>query len=66
MRRERILLIGLLFAACLSAHAADHKFIVKPRPQRLAALPFSDGVLVGNTLYIASGEIEVPPSALVP
>lgn len=53
MMLERILLIGVLFAACLSAHAADRKFIVKPRPQGLAALPFSDGVLVGKTLHIA-------------
>jgi enamine deaminase RidA (YjgF/YER057c/UK114 family) len=53
MMLERILLIGVLFAACLSAHAADRKFIVKPRPQGFAALPFSDGVLVGKTLYIA-------------
>jgi hypothetical protein len=51
MMLERILLIGVLFAACLSAHAADRKFIVKPRPQGLAALPLSDGVLVGKTLY---------------
>lgn len=48
MRRERILLIGLLFAACLSAHAADQEFIVKPRPQRLAALPPS--ALVSSTV----------------
>jgi 2-iminobutanoate/2-iminopropanoate deaminase len=52
MKLERILLVGVLFAACLSAHAADRKFIVKPRPQGLAALPFSDGVVLGDTLYI--------------
>jgi hypothetical protein len=39
MMLERILLIGVLFAACLSGTCADRKFIMKPRPQGLAALP---------------------------
>ncbi|HEV2397092.1 MAG TPA: Rid family hydrolase [Candidatus Sulfotelmatobacter sp.] len=42
------------------AGAADRKYIVNPRPADAKALPFSDGVLVGNTLYIA-GHIGLDP-----
>jgi 2-iminobutanoate/2-iminopropanoate deaminase len=38
---------------CVAAGAADRKYIVKPRASDLKALPFSDAVLVGDTLYIA-------------
>ena len=44
-------LLSLVF--CLAAGAADRKFIVNRRAAAMKALPFSDGVLVGNTLYIA-------------
>jgi 2-iminobutanoate/2-iminopropanoate deaminase len=44
-----MLWIGLL----ASAHAAERKYIVHPRPADAQSLPFSDGVLVGDTLYIA-------------
>jgi len=60
MKPGKMLLVWLLIAFGISAHAADRKFIVKPRPQGLAALPFSDGVVVGNTLYIA-GSIGLDP-----
>jgi 2-iminobutanoate/2-iminopropanoate deaminase len=43
----------MLLVFCVSAGAADRKYIVKPRASDMKALPFSDGVLVGNTLYIA-------------
>jgi 2-iminobutanoate/2-iminopropanoate deaminase len=43
----------MLLIFCVSAGAADRKYIVKPRASDMKALPFSDGVLVGNTLYIA-------------
>ncbi|HEY6769403.1 MAG TPA: Rid family hydrolase [Candidatus Sulfotelmatobacter sp.] len=43
----------LIFALCLSAEASDRKYIVKPRPGERKSLPFSEGVLVGNTLYMA-------------
>jgi len=49
----RICLMLLNLVVCVSAGAADRKFIVKPRSSDMKALPFSDGVLVGNTLYIA-------------
>jgi 2-iminobutanoate/2-iminopropanoate deaminase len=46
--------VGVLFLVhCIAAGAADRKYIVKPRPADMKSLPFSDGVLVGNTLYIA-------------
>ena len=45
---------------CLFANAADRKYIVDPRPGDTKALPFSDAVLVGNTLYIA-GHIGLDP-----
>ncbi len=47
------ILVGLMLVVCLSAAAQDRKHIVKPRPSALTELPFSDAVLVGNTLYIA-------------
>ena len=48
------LVAGILsLVLCVAAGAADRKFIVKPRPVDTQALPFSDAVLVGNTLYIA-------------
>ena len=51
--KQRIV-VGVLFLVfCVAAGAADRKFIVKPRASDMKALPFSDAVLVGNTLYIA-------------
>lgn len=43
----------LLLVFSVAAGAADRKYIVEPRAGDMKALPFSDGVLVGNTLYIA-------------
>lgn len=56
----RTIVLALLFLGCLAASAADRKYIVNPRPADTKALPFSDGVLVGNTLYIA-GHIGLDP-----
>ena len=55
----------LLLVFCLMAGAADRKFIVKPRASDMKALPFSDAVLVGNTLYIA-GHIGLDPKTGTP
>ena len=58
--KQRMVVGLLLFVFCVAAGAADRKFIVKPKPGDMKALPFSDAVLVGNTLYIA-GHIGLDP-----
>lgn len=61
----RILVGLMLLVVCVAAAAADRKYIVKPRASDMKALPFSDGVLVGNTLYIA-GHIGLDPKTGMP
>lgn len=57
----RELVAAVLFLSfTLVASAGDRKYIVNPRPGDTKALPFSDAVLVGNTLYIA-GHIGLDP-----
>ncbi len=51
MKLRTIILMLLVF--CVAAGAADRKYINAPRSGDRKGLPFSDGVLVGNTLYIA-------------
>jgi 2-iminobutanoate/2-iminopropanoate deaminase len=53
MKLSKVVAAVLFLMLCVTAGAADRKFIVKPRAESLKGLPFSDGVLVGNTLYIA-------------
>jgi len=53
MKLNRVAVALLSLTLCLAAGAADRKYIVKPRPDAFKQVPFSDGVLVGNTLYIA-------------
>jgi 2-iminobutanoate/2-iminopropanoate deaminase len=53
MKFRKSLITVLLLTASAVAAGADRKFIVKPKPVGLQAVPFSDAVLVGNTLYIA-------------
>jgi 2-iminobutanoate/2-iminopropanoate deaminase len=53
MKRNPILLTMLCALSCVSAGAADRKYIVNSRPADAKSLPFSDGVLAGDTLYIA-------------
>jgi 2-iminobutanoate/2-iminopropanoate deaminase len=52
--------LAVLFLVSITSSAADRKYIISPRPADAKALPFSDGVLVGNTLYIA-GHIGLDP-----
>ena len=59
MKLQKIL-VGVILTSCIAAHAADRKYVVKPRPADLKNLPFSDAVLVGNTLYMA-GTIGLDP-----
>ena len=63
--KQRIVVGVLLLVSCLMAGAADRKFFVKPRASDMKALPFSDAVLVGNTLYIA-GHIGLDPKTGTP
>jgi 2-iminobutanoate/2-iminopropanoate deaminase len=60
MKLRQLAVALVLLVSCAVAGAADRKYIVKPRPADTKALPFSDGVLVGNTLYIA-GHIGLDP-----
>jgi len=53
MKFQKLAVLAVFAVICVSAGAADRKYIVQPRPSQFQGLPFSDGVLVGNTLYIA-------------
>jgi reactive intermediate/imine deaminase len=54
MRFHPIVLVLFLLVSIVSlADDGDRKHIVLPRPGNEGTLPFSDAVLVGNTLYIA-------------
>ncbi len=60
------MVVGILFLMfCVAASAADRKYIVKPRASDMKALPFSDAVLAGNTLYIA-GHLGLDPKTGTP
>jgi reactive intermediate/imine deaminase len=59
----RAFLISIVIGClCISAFAADRKYISQ-NPQ--SALPFSNAVLVGDTLYIA-GHLGLDPNAKQP
>jgi len=53
MRLPKMVVTLSIFVLCVAAGATDRKYILKPRSGDRKALPFSEGVLVGNTLYIA-------------
>ncbi len=68
MTLNRIVCVVLLLTFSVAANAGDRKFIVKPRSGDRKALPFSEGVLVGNTLYIAGhigldAKTDLPPAS---
>jgi 2-iminobutanoate/2-iminopropanoate deaminase len=65
MKLQRIVVAGMCLVLCLAASVADRKYIVGPKPANATALPFSDGVLVGNTLYIA-GHLGLDPKTGMP
>ena len=52
--------LAMLLAFSISAVAADRKYIPHPQSPDAQPLPFSDAVLVGDTLYIA-GHIGTDP-----
>ena len=60
MKLRRITSLFLLLTFSIAAGAADRKFMVSPRAGDRKGLPFSDAVLVGNTLYIG-GHIGLDP-----
>jgi len=53
MKLQKIAVAVLFGVISTVASGADRKYIVNPRPAGLTGLPFSDGVVVGDTLYIA-------------
>jgi 2-iminobutanoate/2-iminopropanoate deaminase len=53
MKLRTLFVAMLSLVLCVAPGAADRKFIVKPGAEDRRGLPFSDAVLVGNTLYIA-------------
>jgi len=61
MKSAAFLGLTLLLAPCVLLASGDSpQFIVNQRSADRAPLPFSEGVLVGNTLYIA-GHIGIDP-----
>jgi 2-iminobutanoate/2-iminopropanoate deaminase len=60
MKTRIVSAVLFLLISCALSGAADRKYIIDPRPGDTKALPFSDGVLVGDTLYIA-GHIGLDP-----
>lgn len=68
MKLRKIIASVLFLVLCVAAGASDGKYIVKPRSGDRQTLPFSEGVLVGNTLYIAGhigldAKTNMPPAS---
>ncbi len=53
MTLHSIAVAAALLSVCMVAQAQDRKYIHDPKPPDAKNLPFSDAVLVGNTLYVA-------------
>lgn len=53
MRLHKVVVTVLFLVFCVAAGGADRKYIVKSRGGDRTGLPFSEAVLVGDTLYIA-------------
>ena len=68
MKLPKIVVSVSILVLCVAAGATDRKYILKPRSGDRKALPFSEGVLVGNTLYIAGhigldAKTNMPPAS---
>jgi 2-iminobutanoate/2-iminopropanoate deaminase len=68
MKLREIVVTVLFLVLCVAAGAADRKYIVAPRSGDKKPLPFSEAVLVGNTLYIAGhigldAKTDMPPAS---
>lgn len=53
MKPRKVFGAVLFLRFCVTAGAADRKYIVNPRSSDRQALPFSEGALIRNTLNIA-------------
>jgi 2-iminobutanoate/2-iminopropanoate deaminase len=61
MKTATFLGVALALASCVASASEDSpRFIINQRSGDRTALPFSEGVQVGNTLYIA-GHIGIDP-----
>src|SRR5579864_7071997 len=58
--RTASLAVFVLFTACSISADADRKYVVLPRPAEFKGAPFSDGVLVGDVLYVG-GHVGIDP-----
>jgi 2-iminobutanoate/2-iminopropanoate deaminase len=65
MKLRWTILVFTLLIVCIAAGASDRKYIPHAAPPSGPPLPFSDAVLVGNTLYIA-GHIGLDPKTNMP
>jgi len=52
----------VLFTACSISADAERKYVVLPRPAEFKGVPFSDGVLVGDVLYVG-GHVGIDPKS---
>jgi 2-iminobutanoate/2-iminopropanoate deaminase len=60
VKLANVVAVTIVVMGCAFANGADRKYVVNPRPAGLTGLPFSDAVVVGDTLYIA-GHIGLDP-----
>jgi reactive intermediate/imine deaminase len=60
MKRVGTIVALLSLSIALNAADTDRKYVKNPRPTALQNVPFSDAVLVGDTLYLA-GHIGIDP-----
>jgi 2-iminobutanoate/2-iminopropanoate deaminase len=68
MKQRTLVLVVVVGPAAFLAGAAKpetRRYVNIPRPGAISNLPFSDGVLVGNTLYLA-GRIGIDPKTNKP
>jgi reactive intermediate/imine deaminase len=68
MRLLKIFVSVSILVLCVAASATERRYILKSRSGDRKALPFSEGVVVGNTLYIAGhigldAKTNMPPAS---
>ena len=60
--RAASLAVLVLFTACSISADAERKYVVLPRPAEFKGVPFSDGVLVRDVLYVG-GHVGIDPKS---